>query len=104
MVLQVGVILLGPKVHFLERIVTFRQRLTLSHFTTDSYQRVSLLSCCWVTSLREGSMLACRLADAEVFLFSVKVLRAILRFNLDLPSFWPLAIHLERAGGLRFLV
>ena len=103
-VLKVGVILLGPKVHFLERVITFRQRLALSHFTADSYQRVSFLSCCWMTSLREGSMLACRLADAEIFLFSIKVLRAILRSNLYLPSFGPLAIHLERTGSLRFLV
>jgi len=106
MVLQVGVILLRPDVHLLERAVTFREGLTLPHFTTDSYQRVSLLrcSCCWMTSLREWSMLTCRLADAEVFLFSFKVLRVVLRFDFDLPSFGSLAIQLERACGLRFLV
>lgn len=49
-------------------------------------------------------MLSGRLADAEVFLFSMKVLRAFLRFDFDLPSFGSLAIHLERACGLRFLV
>ena len=36
-VLQVGVILLRPNVHLLERVVTFGEGLTLPHFTTDSY-------------------------------------------------------------------
>ena len=97
-------ILLGPNVHLLERVVTFGEGLTLPHFTTDSYQRVSLFSCCWMTSLRERSMQSGRFADAEVFLFSMKVLRAVLRFDFDLPSFGSLAIHLERACSLRFLV
>ena len=57
-----------------------------------------------MTSLRERSMLSGRLADAEVFLISIKVLRVVLRFNFYLPSFGSLAIHLERTGSLRFLV
>ena len=57
-----------------------------------------------MTSLREGTVLSSRLADAEVFLFSIKVLRAVLRFDIDLPSFRSLAIYLERTCGLRFLV